>query len=885
MKIQNVLWYNLSISRVFELLNTSKVGLGTKEALVRLKSFGFNRLPEKKRASAWKIFFRQFKSVLVYILLAAAVISIFLTEFVDFSVIVAAIFINIIVGFLQENKAEKELEKLQKILTFKAKVYRDGLLRQINSEELVPGDIVMLEAGDQIPADLRLFECNNLSALEAILTGESNPVIKCTKPVSTREDKKVLVAERDNMAFKGTLVAEGKAMGVVVATGQATEIGKIATMLETTEEEETPLQEKLRVFSRKLGLLILGLAAIILFVGLVRGMEFWEIFFIAMAAAVASVPEGLLVAVTVILAIGMQRILKKRALVRKLLAAETLGSTSVVCVDKTGTITQGKMKVKELVIYSKKLTFDHQKFELDYFKNLIKATLLSNNAVVEKEDDEQIKIIGSPTEKAILQASFNFEQDKLLAGYKRIFEVPFTSRAKIMYTLNQQGQGPLWCAKGAPEVVLDKCAYYEEKGETKALTLAVKNQWLEQFNSYSNRGFRLIATCYKPSKTDDKDLYKENDFIFLGFWVIEDPVRPEILETVKLASQAGIRTIMITGDHKNTAIEIAKEVGLKVNKQNVIDGQELMRLDLDQLKKRVKQVTVFARVSPEDKLKIVNALQEIGEVVAMTGDGVNDAPALKTADIGIAVGAGSDVTKSTADLILLNNNFRTIIKAVEQGRIIFNNIKKVIVYLLADSFSEMILVTGSLLLGLPLPITAAQILWINLITDGFPAAALTVEGGEPKIMNQRPIPRKTKILDKEMKVLIFVIGLSTDLLLFGIYCWLLNKGFDLIYIRTFIFAALGIDSLFYVFSCKSLVQPIWKINIFNNRYLIIAVFGGVALQLLPIYIPFFQKIFNLQALGAVEWLFIAALGILNIVLIEIVKRIFYRENIKKYARN
>jgi Ca2+-transporting ATPase len=882
MKIQNILWYNLDIKKVLKFLNSTTRGLTDKEASKRLKAFGFNRLPEKKRLSSFTIFLNQFVSVFIFILLCAEVITVFLQEWLDFSVIMAAILLNVIIGFVQEKKAENELTKLNKMIVPVAKVYRDGLISEIHSEEVVPGDLVLLEAGSQVPADLRLIDSNNLMSQEAILTGESDSVVKVIEPLSANEESLVNVADQKNMVFKGTLINEGKGLGIAIATGKLTEIGKIATLLEKTVEEKTPFQTKINKFSRQLAIIILIISLIILVVGLIRGLAFWEIFLVAIAAAVASVPEGLSVAVTVILALGMRRILKQKAVVRRLNAAETLGSASVVCVDKTGTITLGKMAAREAVIFKEKVIFDDIEINLGNFHDFISSTLLCNNAVVEKTSPEEQKFIGSPTEKALLQASLKFSDDLSISDFKRIREIPFSSKEKIMFTLNQSGEIFRWCVKGAPEIILGKCKFFKEKEEVKELDAEAIKYWQNLFNQYSREGFRILAVATKDMSSPNSDGFANNDFVFLGFWVLHDPIRPEIFETIKLAKRAGIRTIMITGDHKLTAIAIAKKIGLSVKADEVLEGDDLKRLTALELQEWAKKITVFARVSPEEKLKIVQSLQSAGEVVAMTGDGINDAPALKVADIGIAVGEASDVTKETADLVLLDNNFRTIIEAVKEGRVIFSNIKKVIVYLLSNGFSELIMILGSLLIGLPLPLAAAQILWINLITDGFPAAALTVEESEPKVMTKKPEKRHGNVLDKQMKILIFIIGIFSDLLILGLYWWLLRSGSDLIYAQTIVFVGLGVNSLFYVFSCKSLHFSIWKTKVFSNKFLNLAVLGGFLLQLLPIYVPFLREVFNVQSLGWMGWLIVFSISLVRVVLIEITKLFFGRSE-KKVA--
>lgn len=877
MKLQNVLWYNLPVDKVLTILESKRVGLTDKEAMIRLKTFGFNRLPQKPRVGRGRIFLRQFKSFLILILVIAFGLTLFLKDWLDSGVILTAILVNVILGFIQESKAEKALEKLQKVLVHKTRVYREGLIKEINSEELVPGDIVILEAGFQVSADLRLLEVNNLSAAEAILTGEANAVFKQVEPLSSDLNKQSLVAERLNMVFKGTLITEGKGLGVVVATGKYTEIGKIAEILEKTEDEETPLQRQMRLFSRKLGMGLLVLSIFIFMVGLIKGMSFWEILMLSVAVAVASVPEGLLVAVTVILAIGMQRILKKNALIRRLVAAETLGSTTVVCVDKTGTITEGEMSAKHLVNFDSEVTFDDQIFPLGEFETLARVTLLCNNAVLEKISPEDYRIIGSPTEKAVLAASLKFDWDTNLLNSKRLLEIPFSSREKIMFTLNHVDGQLWWCAKGAPEILLNKCDHYQIGQKIIKLDSLAKNKWESLFANYSQRGDRILATAYKIVADENPEAYQQNNFILLGFWVIHDPIRPEVKKMIETAKRAGVRSIMITGDYKLTALEIANKVGLETAPTNVIDGQELMSLTFSELKQRVCQATVFARVSPEDKLKIVKALQANGEVVAMTGDGINDAPALKAADIGISVGAASDVAKEASDMVLLDSNFSTIISAIEQGRIIVQNIKKVVVFTLSDCFREIILVLGCLIASLPLPIGAAQILWINLISDGLPAAALTVEEIEPGIMKRRPTPRGLSIFDRQIQIMIFVVGIFSALIWLLLYFYLYHTNADWLYAKSLVFAGLGLNSLVYIFSCKSLMQPIWRSKIWSNKFLLLAVFISLFLIFLPLYLPFLQVRLQLQSLNLLDWGLIFGLSLVQTLLIEIVKFIFTRQ--------
>jgi len=768
----------------------------------------------------------------------------------------------VLVGFFQEYKAQISLEKLKTFIILQATVMRDGKIQTIKAEELVPGDIILLEPGDKIPADARVIQSTGLSVNEAVLTGESMPVDKSVI-VETRRSasqKKLALGDQKNMLFKGTTIVAGRGRAVVVQTGVNTVLGKIAEKLSVVEDQPTPFQIKLKQFAKTLSMIVLALTVLVVVVGMIADRPFWEMFLVAVAMAVSAVPEGLLIAVTAILAIGMQRILKRKALVKQMLAAETLGSVSVLCVDKTGTMTQGKMQVD--FIHS----FDQEKF--------IQYTTLCNNAIVQPNK----KFFGSLTEVALLRAALDrgVNYKKLILQYPRLQEIPFTSKEKAMYTLHEDKKQALFIAKGAPEKILKMCDLTEKK----------RAELQKYFSEKSRQGFRMLATAYKPVQlnVDIKEQVpslgklgtgsaRDDRLIFLGFWGLRDPLRPNARQTIEQAQAAGIKIVMITGDHKLTAKHIAQDLGLEVNSENILTGPELQTMSTVDLKKRVKNITVYARVSPEDKLRIVKAWQHQHAVVGMTGDGVNDALALKSADIGITMGVGSEVSKESSDVVLLNNNLSTIVNAVKQGRVIWVNIKKVVVYLLSDSFSELLLVTGSLLFGLPLPITAAQILWINLIDDTLPSVALTVDPAAEDVMKQKPVPKKQPLLDKQMKIIIAAITIVVDLFLFAIFWFLYQKTGDLVYVRTFIFAALGIDSLIYVFSCRSMHKSIFKMPLFNNRFLLGAVFLGFILQALPIYVPALQKVFQTIALGGVEWVVIFGLAFFKVLIIELIKYI------------
>ncbi|MBD3359606.1 MAG: HAD-IC family P-type ATPase, partial [Candidatus Buchananbacteria bacterium] len=815
---------------------------------------------------------------------------------------------NTIVGFIQEYKAEKTLEDIKKRISFQSTVLRNGQEKKIDSSQVAIGDILILEAGDRIPADGRIFELNDFQVNEASLTGESLPIDKELGVL----DKGTNLADRKNMVYMGTVVTRGRAKIVVTGTGTKTHLGEIASLVKETEKEKTPLQLKLSKFSKILGIVVLFASLILFIVGVILGQEVFEMFETAVAVAVAAIPEGLLVGVTIILTVGMQRILKKKALVRRLVAAETLGSTSVICSDKTGTLTIGKMRTAKLLtgycdLDKDLLDFEKKKdVESDSDHDfLIKAGVICNNSLLTNEDNKK-EFIGDPTETALLKAGIDsgYDYKKLRNDNERLAEVPFSTEIKFMATLNKKDtDNNIIYLKGAPEKILNFCSKILVDGEVKDLSKEDKDKILDNFDELTYKGLRVLASAYKLTDKDKKnltqeDIAKADGLIFIGVFALRDPLRKEAKDTIDLCQQAGIKPIIITGDHRLTVKAIANEIGIETDDENIIEGNEMDELSDKELEKRVKEIRIYARVSPKHKLRIIDAWQKHNEVVAMLGDGVNDAPALKTSDIGVAVGSGTDVAKGTADIVLLDDNFKTIVDAVKQGRIIFDNIRKVLVYLLADSFSELILISGALIYGwfafhgngdIILPITALQILYINIITDGFPYIALTFEPGEKDVMKLKPRQKTTPILDNEMKVLIFIMGIMTDLILFGIYFYMINHDFDVTYMRTFIFTALAVDSLFYVFSVKSLRKTIFHINIFSNRYLLLAVAVAFGLQLAAIYTPFMREVLELTVLNLTDWIWIIGFGLINVLFIELGKYIFifkehHKELFKKFTK-
>ncbi|MCP6719231.1 MAG: HAD-IC family P-type ATPase, partial [Patescibacteria group bacterium] len=728
----NFLWHNLTLKEIEKILRTDfEKGLSQKEVEFYQREFGKNKLPEGKPLSSLKILLEQFKSPLIYILVIAGFVTLFLREIADSIVIFGAVFLNTIVGYIQENKASKSLEELKKVVKYTATVLREENLKVINSDELVPGDIIFLSPGDKVPADGRIIESNQLKTNEIALTGEWLSAKKKAEILP----KETTLADRDNMIYMGTVIEDGKAKAVVIATGVQTEIGKIAVMIRETKEEKTPYQKKLANFSKILGILI-SLASIGIFIGgVVTGKEVVEMFVIAVAVAVAAIPEGLPIAMTVILALGAQRILKKEGLVRKLASAETLGSTSIILSDKTATLTQGKMKVNKVI--TPNLIFD-KKFNKKAELLTLKIASFTSEAFIENPKDPKEKWIlrGRPTDKALLEAGIEggiITFDKKRS--KKIAEIPFNSINKFIASAFRN-KGVSLYVSGAPERILERSTFFKRKGKKFRLTPKRQKELESELKKLAGAGLRVVASAHKKmgaKKNSEvvENLEKEvNNLIFAGFITLKDPVRKEVKKAIRVVRKAGMRMIIVTGDHKLTAESVAKEVGFKIKKENVLEGKDLDGLSDKDFEKILDKIKIYARVEPKHKTRIVQAWQERGEVVAMTGDGINDAPALRRADIGIALGSGTEVAKETSDLILLNDSFSVIVKAVQEGRLILDNIRKVITYLLSNSFSEVILISASLLIGLPLPITAAQILWVNLIGDGLPDIALAFEPEE-----------------------------------------------------------------------------------------------------------------------------------------------------------
>lgn len=894
---QTAAYHALQIEEVFRDVASHEAGLTSTEVAKRIERYGQNRLPEPETASWLFLLWKQFSSFLIVILLVAVVVSYFLGDHQDAWIILAAVLLNVIVGFVQEYKAGQALAALRKVVSLQAKVMRDGREELIDAMHVVPGDVIILAAGDRVPADARLSLTSEFEVNEAPLTGESTNVEKQIQPVHAS----ATLGDRTNMVFTGTTVMKGTAEGVVVATGIRTEIGRIAELIQNTKEEETPLQRKLDSFAKQIGIAVLIVCLIIFAFGLVIGIPFTSIFTTAIAIAVSAIPEGLVVAVTIILAIGMQRILKRNALVRNLQAAETLGSTNVICTDKTGTLTEGNMQVVSLVTHDYHFRDLHQveRHDAKALKELLFALnvgMLCNDAQVMTEGDntDQLVIVGNFTERALLSAGVHvgLDQHKLNQAEPRLQSIPFNSTTKCMATLHKHPRGGRRIyVKGAPEKVVEMCTHIRTGAKSERFTPKHRAAFEERAMEYSAQGLRILALAYKdmPKNCESISLDDCTGATFVGFVAIQDPLRAGMKDVFARTRAAGITTVMITGDHRLTAKAIAAQLGLPTEEKNILDGERLHNMTQEQLNQVVDHIFVYARVSPEDKLNIIRAWQSKGKVVAMTGDGVNDSPALKAANIGIALGAGTDVAKEVSDMVLLDNRFDTIVAAVEEGRGIFDNIRKVVLYLLTDSFSEAILISVCLLLSLPLPLSAAQILWINLISDGLPNVALTLESKERGIMKEPPRPKTESVINREMRILVIVISVATCIINLIVFLYYLNVRGNEELARSVVFSSLAVDSLFCVFSVRSLRRTFFDRSVFKNPWLFVAVLFSFLLQLAGLYVPAFQRILGTVGLGPTEWAVVIVISIFQVIVLEFTKFLFRflgtnQSSKKQYAR-
>jgi len=881
-------YHYLTLDEIFRLTESSDEGLSIEEAKRRLSKHGENILSQEKPYSRLKVFLSQFNNPLIYVLIGATIFSFLAGETVDAQVIIAAILINVSIGFIQEDKANNALNKLKSMVEHHALVIRNGKQTQILAAEIVVGDILVLRPGDFVLADARIFKSVELETNEASLSGESAAIMKNTDIAN----KEAALADRKNMVYAGTSVLNGNGLAVVIATGRLTEIGKISEMVKNTGEETTPLQERLIAFSKFLGIAALFICLIVITTGLINGLSFLEVFASATAIAVAAIPEGLAVAVTVILALGMRETVKKKALTRKLLAAETLGSIDVICSDKTGTLTEGIMRLENIVTSSSsykisELLAGKNLSALSDFLTALQIGTLCNNAALSANSSHHV---GSALEVAFLETATAFETNnkKYLTDLPRIAELPFSSDKKFMATLHQESNGYVLYEKGAGEIIINKCSSLQENGEIRKITNEEKKKISEKYEEMTSSGLRVIALAFKKipklpvaSTKEIKDWSAlDKDLVFVSLAAFKDPLRVESKQTIALCRQAGIRPIIITGDHPGTAFAIASELKISFNISEVISGPEIDKMDDKKLRKIVKECSVFARVSPEHKIRIVKALKYNGHVVAMTGDGLNDSPAIKAADIGICLGSGTEVAKETSDIVLLDDNFSVIVDAIRQGRVIFDNIRKSVTFLISDCFSEIILILGSIFFHAPLALLPTQILWINILNDGLPNFSLAFEKGDDSVMKRRPLNRREPIFNAEMKTIVLGVGLVRDILIFSLFLYFFKNieilGWSVNYLRTIFFAMLIFKSLTGIFSIRNLNLPIHKIPQFHNPYLFMAVSMGFLLMLAAVYLPFLNTILKTEALKPGAWLMIIGVGIINLIMIEGVKAYFIK---------
>ncbi len=863
-------WFNKSVKQTAEKLETNMdLGLSAEAVSKRRETFGFNELRAKKKKSTWVKFLEQFKDFMIVILIIAAIVSgiIGVQEgegLTDTIIILIVVVLNAIIGVAQENKAEKSLEALQKMSSHAAKVIRDGKLSVIQSKDLVPGDIVILETGDYIPADLRIIEAVNLKSQESAMTGESVPVDKSEDVI----EGDVGLGDRKNILFSSSLVTYGRGKGIVVGTGMNTEVGKIAKMIDETDEAQTPLQIKLNNLGKTLGIVALLLCAIIFVVGTCYGKEPIHMFMTAVSLAVAAIPEGLAAVSTIVLAVGVGRMVKRNAIVKKLPAVETLGCASVICSDKTGTLTQNKMTVKKIFVNSRLYQIDEIKQTSDELDKLVKAGMFCNDTKIAQDGN----LTGDPTETALMDMGFVLGYQKgILEKTPRTFEIPFDSERKLMTTVHKTDKENQYIVytKGGVDELLKCCNKYSENGEIKSDLEMYKTFILSTNKTMAEKALRVLAFGYKiinhPLTKEDMDKL-ESDLIYVGMCGMIDPPRMEVKDSVKKCISAGIKTVMITGDHKITATAIAKELGILKDESEAITGSELEKMSDAELKEKVRNIAVYARVSPEHKVRIVKAWQANGEVVAMTGDGVNDAPALKNADIGCAMGiVGTDVSKEAADVILTDDNFATIVSAVEEGRRIYDNILKAIAFLLSSNIGEIVVLFLAIVLTPILakvfhiadisrlePLLPMHILWINLVTDSLPALALAVDPADKNVMKRKPIKNSKGIFSKGMTWRILYQGIWIGLItLIAFVLGLSSQGTSEQKIRiaqTMAFSVLALSELVHVFNVRNHQESIFKTNPFNNGKLILAIAISAVLMLVILFVPSLRDIFGLEKL-------------------------------------
>jgi Ca2+-transporting ATPase len=924
------LWHTKSALEVLNILKTDpENGISGKDAGERTSRYGYNQLEEKKGRSPFKIFVSQFNDFMIWILIAAALISgIIIREITDAIVILIILIINSVLGFVQEFRAERALQALKELASPSALVIRDGREKNIYSKNLVPGDIIKLSTGDLVPADSRIIDQINLQANESIITGESLPVNKTTDIIKKTNPA---LGERKNMLFSGTTIVKGRCTAVVTVTGPHTEIGKIASMVQE-QEELTPLQIELKTVGKKIGIICLAVSIIVFLSGILKGNSVVQMLLVAVALAVASIPEGLPAIVTVSLALSVQRMAKNNAIVRRLSSVETLGSVSVICTDKTGTLTENKMMVRKIYTglnenkdynsfiekYNKtdknssKKILDMKNLDgRDALKILLENAVLCNDAhYIDKENG---RITGDPTEVALIEMGdlYSINKDQLEKDYPRTLEEPFDSDRKMMTTINKMPSGGsndsdhkyILFSKGAPEVIIDKCSKIIKNGKIKELTDADREKIGKNNLLLAGKAMRNLAFAFKYlDNLPDKEKIRESEhnLVYLGLVGMIDPPRPEVYDAIEKCKKANIKIIMVTGDHKITARAIGEELKILGTNDKIIDSEEFDNMSAEELEKQIEDIRIFARVSPSNKVDIVEALKKNNHIVAMTGDGINDAPSLKRADIGVSMGiVGTDVSKESSDMILTDDNFATIVKAVKQGRVIYDNLKKFILFLLSCNISEVLLMFICIVAGdyifylftgqrgfLYIPLLPVQILWMNLITDGLPAMALGIDPPEKDIMERKATKKKEHILSRRGLYTILWQGIILTLgalfayfaspVFFGNQDFSNNTGI----FQTSVFTTLVITQLLHTFNFRFEDKGIFRKNIFANKYLNLAVFASILLQIGIIYIPWLQGIFKTTNLGLYHWTLIIACSVTSVLIINFINEIIYKRRKK-----
>ena len=897
------LWFHKSVDETKEYFKLDEEnGLSNEQVNENRQKYGTNELQTKKKKSTFVKFLEQFKDFMIIVLIIAAIISgvvgyIEGEGITDSIIILIVVILNAVIGVIQENKAEKSLEALQKLSAHVSKVIRNGKMEVIPAKELVPGDIVVLDTGDYVPADLRIIEAVNLKSQEASLTGESVPV---EKSANTIEQEEVDLGDRENMLFSSSLITYGRGKGIVVETGMNTEVGKIAGIINSAEETQTPLQEKLNKLGKTLGIAALVICAIIFVIGLLYGKDPIEMFMTAVSLAVAVIPEGLAAVSTIVLAIGVQRMVKRHAIVKKLPAVETLGSTTVICSDKTGTLTQNKMTVEKIFYNGKLLDAEEVKQNIDTnLEKLVYISMLCNDTKISANNE----LTGDPTETALVDMGFNLQFEKNIYDKNpRIKEIPFDSDRKLMTTVNKINNKYVVLTKGGVDELLAKCNKYLYDGEERNDLENYKKVITKNNEDMAKDALRVLSMAYKEidhEPTDEEMKNIEQDLIYVGMVGMIDPPRLEVKDAVDKCEKAGIKTVMITGDHKITAIAIAKSLGILQSEEEALTGAELEKMSDEDLTKNIRKYSVYARVSPEHKVRIVKAWQANGEIVAMTGDGVNDAPALKTADIGCAMGiVGTDVSKEAADVILTDDNFATIVSSVEEGRRIYDNILKAIQFLLSSNVGEVITLFVAILItpllgnlfgidiNLIVPLLPIHILWINLVTDSLPALALAVDPPQKDVMDRKPNKNKSvftkgmiwRIVDQGIligviTIVAFIVGLATPDENLPVIEELTNEEIKVEIGQTMAFCVLAFSQLVHVFNVRDNKTSIFKTGIFSNKQLILAVLASAALMLGILLIPALRHVFSIPVLPVGNILEIVVLSLMPLIVVELFKLI------------